>query len=126
MSLFQDIFSNSNRFIKGLTKEDQQQLAEIERLENEIKQFQEDQKKQKKSEFRITNRDMIKFRFLAMVMTFLGYILYSSLNIIYLILAAYIVSIAIEAVVLLFERYRFSRSMAITVSYVLLIVFLLS
>ena len=41
-------------------------------------------------------------------------------------MAAYIVSIAIEAVVILFERYRFSRSMAITVSYLLLIVFLLS
>ena len=52
--------------------------------------------------------------------------IYSSLNIIYLILAAYIVSIAIEAVVILFERYHFSRSMAITVSYLLLIVFLLS
>lgn len=109
-----------------MSKEDQQQLAEIERLENEIKQFQEDQKKQKKAEFRITNRDMLKFWFFAMVMTFLWYIIYSSLNIIYLILAAYIVSIAIEAVIILFERYRFSRSMAITVSYMLLIVFLLS
>jgi predicted ribosome quality control (RQC) complex YloA/Tae2 family protein len=71
MSLFKDIFNNSNRFIQGLSKEDQQQLAEIERLENEIKQFQEDQKKQKKAEFRITNRDMLKFWFFAMVMTFL-------------------------------------------------------
>ena len=69
---------------------------------------------------------MLKFWFFAMVMAFLWYMIYSSLNIIYLILAAYIVSIAIEAVVILFERYHFSRSMAITVSYLLLIVFLLS
>lgn len=125
MNLIKNIFNNSNKFIKTLSKEDQQELAELKRLEDEVKELQEAQKKQKK-EVRITNRDMIKFWFFAMVIAFLGYVLFSSLDILYLILAAYIVSIAIEAVVLLFERYHLSRSMAILVSYLLLIVFLLS
>jgi len=125
MSLIKNIFDNSNKFIKTLSKEDQQELAELKKLEDEIKELQESQKKQKK-DFHITNRDMIKFWFFAMVMTFLWYVFFSSLDILYLILAAYIVSIAIEAVVILFERYHLSRSMAILVSYILLVVFLLS
>jgi predicted PurR-regulated permease PerM len=125
MSLIKDIFDNSNKFIKTLSKQDQQELAELKRLEDEVKELQESQKKQKK-DLHITNRDMIKFWFFAMVMAFLGYVLFSSLNILYLILGAYIVSIAIVAIIMLFERYHFSRSMAITISYILLIIFLLS
>ena len=125
MKFFKNIFDNGNKFIKTLSKEDQKELAELKRLEDEIKDLQETQRKQKK-ELRITNRDMIKFWFFAMVIAFLGYILFSSLDILYLILAAYIVSIAIEAVIVLFERYHLSRSMAILVSYVLLVIFLLS
>jgi hypothetical protein len=124
MNLIKNIFNNSNKFIKTLSKEDQQELAELKRLEDEIKDLQESQKKQKK-EVRITNRDMIKFWFLGMVIAFLGYVLFSSLDILYLILAAYIVSIAIEAIIMMFEKYHLSRAMAITVSYILLIIFLL-
>ena len=125
MNLIKNIFDNSNKFIKSLSKEDQQELAELKRLEDEIKDLQETQRKQKK-EVRITNRDMIKFWFVAMVMVFLGYILYSSLDILYLIIAAYIVSIAIEAIIMLLEKYHISRSISITISYILLVIFLLS
>ena len=125
MKFFKNIFDNSNKFIKSLSKEDQQELAELKRLEDEIKDLQETQRKQKK-EVRITNRDMIKFWFVAMVMVFLGYILYSSLDILYLIIAAYIVSIAIEAIIMLLEKYHISRSISITISYILLVIFLLS
>jgi len=125
MNLIKNIFDNSNKFIKSLSKEDQQELAELKRLEDEIKDLQDAQKKQKK-EVRITNRDMIKFWFIAMVMVFLGYILYSSLDILYLIIAAYIVSIAIEAIIMMFEKYHVSRSISITISYILLVIFLLS
>jgi len=125
MNLIKNIFNNSNKFIKTLSKEDQQELAELKRIEDEIKDLQDTQKKQKK-EVRITNRDMIKFWFIAMVMVFLGYILYSSLDILYLIIAAYIVSIAIEAIIMMFEKYHVSRSISITISYILLVIFLLS
>lgn len=70
MKFFKNIFDNSNKFIKTLSKEDQQELAELKKLEDEIKELQEVQKKQKK-EFRITNRDMIKFWGFAIVMAFL-------------------------------------------------------
>ncbi len=125
MNLIKNIFDNGNKFIKTLSKEDQKELAELQRLEDEVKELQEVQKKQKK-EVRITNRDMIKFWFFAMIMAFLGYVLFSSLDILYLILAAYIVSIAIEAVIVLFEHYHLSRSMSILISYLLLVIFLLS
>lgn len=125
MKFFKNIFDNGNKFIKTLSKEDQQELAELKRLEDEIKDLQESQKKQKK-DLHITNRDMIKFWFFGMIMAFLGYILFSSLDIIYLIIAAYIVSIAIEAIIMMFEKNHLSRSMAITISYILLVLFLLS
>jgi len=44
-----------------------------------------------------------------MLTVFIGYIFYQSLTIIYLILAAYIVSIAVEAIIDLFQRIHFSR-----------------
>lgn len=70
MKFFKNIFDNSNKFIKTLSKEDQQELAELKKLEDDIKELQDVQKKQKK-ELRITNRDMIKFRFFGMVVVFL-------------------------------------------------------
>ncbi len=59
-------------------------------------------------------------------MVFLGFILFKSLDVLYLILTAYIVSIAMEAVVDMFERIKLSRGMAIAIAYFLLVIFLLS
>lgn len=61
-----------------------------------------------------------------MIMVFLGLILFKSLNVLYLILTAYIVSIAMEAVVDMFQRRKLNRGISITISYFLLAIFLLS
>jgi predicted PurR-regulated permease PerM len=57
----------------------------------------------------ITNRHFIKFWFVGMLMVFLGFILFKSLDVLYLILTAYIVSIAMEAVIDMFQRLKISR-----------------
>lgn len=59
-------------------------------------------------------------------MVFLGFVFFKSLNVIYLILSAYIISIAMEAVIDMFQRTKLSRWLSIAIAYLLLIIFLLS
>lgn len=111
--------------MKNINPTDKKQLDEIKRLEKQIEAFQEEEKKSKK-DFRITNRHFVKFWWFGMIMVFLGLILFKSLNVLYLILTAYIVSIAMEAVVDMFQRRKLNRGISITISYFLLAIFLLS
>jgi hypothetical protein len=97
--------------LNSITPKDKKQREEIKKLENQIKILQEEEKnekKEKKAMF-ITNRHFVKFRFFGMVMVFLGYIFFQSLDVLYLILTAYIVSIAMEAVVDMLERRKLTR-----------------
>lgn len=108
MKIIKDLFKHSTKIFNTLKPGDKQQLEEIQRLEEQIKQFQQSDKKEKK-EFSISNRLLFKFWFFAMLVVFLGYIAFQSLDILYLILASYIVSIAVEAVIDMFERWKCSR-----------------
>lgn len=125
MKIFGNLFDRWKQILSRISPADKQQLEEIKKLEKQIQVLQEEEKKTKK-EMMITNRHFIKFWFVGMIMVFLGFILFTSLDVLYLILTAYIVSIAMEAVVDMFERRKLSRGLSITVTYVLLAIFLLS
>jgi len=125
MKLFGNIFNHWKKFLSKLSPADKKQLDEIKKLEKQIQEFQEEEKKTKK-EMMITNRHFIKFWFVGMLMVFLGFILFKSLDVLYLILTAYIVSIAMEAVIDMFQRLKISRWISISIAYLLLIIFLLS
>lgn len=125
MKLFNNIFSHGKKILSSITPADKQQLEEIKKLEKQIQTLQAEEKKEKK-EVMITNRHFIKFWFIGMIMVFLGYIFFKSLDVLYLILTAYIVSIAMEAVIDMFERFKLNRWLSITITYFLLAVFLLS
>ncbi len=125
MKIFKNLIKHWTNLIKTLSPEDKQQLAEIKKLEQQIQKHKETEKIDNLW-FTPTNRVMFKFWFFAMIAVFLGYILFKSLDVIYLILTAYIISIAIEVVVDLFERMNISRWISITLTYILLVIFLLS
>jgi len=60
-----------------------------------------------------------------MIVIFLAYITFQSLNIIYLIFTAYIISLALEAIIDFFQRKLSHRGIAIVIAYFLLIILLL-
>ncbi len=73
------------------------------------------------------NSWMWKFWLVWVIVIYVSYILFQSLNLVYLIIAAYIISIAMETVILFFEKYKFiSRWLAILISYILLFLFVIS
>lgn len=125
MKVLDNIFNRGKKILTSLSPTDKKQLDEIKKLEKQIQSLQEEEKKDRK-EMMITNRHFIKFWFIGMLLVFLWYILFKSLDVLYLILTAYIVSIAMEAVVDMFQRIKFKRWVAIAVAYILLILFLLS
>ncbi len=125
MKIFGNLFDHGKRFLSKISPADKQQLDEIKKLEKQIQAFQEEEKKTKK-EMLITNRHFIKFWFVGMIMVFLGFILFKSLDVLYLILTAYIVSIAMEAVIDMFQRIKLNRGLSIAIAYLLLSIFLLS
>lgn len=125
MKIFNNIFDQWKKFLSKISPADKQQLDEIKKLEKQIQAFQEEEQKTK-SEMMITNRHFIKFWFVGMLIVFLGFILFKSLDVLYLILTAYIISIAMEAVIDMFQRLKFKRWLSIAIAYLLLIIFLLS
>ena len=125
MKIFGNLLNHGKNFLSKLSPTDKKQFEEIKRLEKQIQLLQEEEKKSKK-ESAITNKHFIKFRFIGMIIAFLGFVLFKSLNVIYLILTAYIVSIAMEAIIDIFEKIKISRGLAIAMAYLLLIIFLLS
>jgi predicted PurR-regulated permease PerM len=59
------------------------------------------------------------------VIAIVGYFIFQSLNLLYLIITAFIISMAMENVVSFFQRW-FSRGFSIGISYFILILFVLS
>ena len=69
---------------------------------------------------------MLKFWLIGLFAIFVAYISYQSLSILYLILASFIVSIAIEAIIDFREKTLRHRGVAIIVSYLLVVLLILA
>jgi predicted PurR-regulated permease PerM len=67
---------------------------------------------------------LLKFWLAGVIVFYISYILFQSLNIIYLILTAFIISIAMESIISLFQKFIFNRTLAILLSYISLFTFL--
>ncbi|MCF7835468.1 AI-2E family transporter [Candidatus Gracilibacteria bacterium] len=129
MKTINDFWSNMKGFLeKGFNKIKRtasKELEELEKVEDQLKKLRKSEKGTDNAGF-FDGKSMFKFWIIGLLVVFLGYIAFQSLQIIYLIITAYILSVAIEAVIDFFERIRFRRGLAIAVSYFLLIIILLS
>ncbi len=67
---------------------------------------------------------MIAFRGIGLVFVSIGYLMYNTLDRIYILVAAYIISLALEGVIKFFAKWTHSRGIGITISYLLLFLFL--
>ncbi len=74
----------------------------------------------------LTTKSIVKFWLFGLVFVFLGYLLFSTLEMIYAILTAVIIAISMEGIILSLEKKLKSRGRAIGIGYLLLMVFLLS
>lgn len=72
------------------------------------------------------SKRMFIFWGIALLMVFVGYIFFNNLSMIFMVVAAFIMSLALEGLVLFFQRLIKSRGLSILISYLLLILFLLS
>ncbi len=69
---------------------------------------------------------MVKFWWVGLAIVAVAYIIFQSLSALYLILGAYIISVALESVVLFFQNRGLSRWFSLTLSYIILVAVFLS
>lgn len=114
-----------NKSFSQIKLKNDKELKELEKVENQLKKLKTNNTK---SDLNLcfSWKSMFKFWIIWLLVVFLWYIAFQSLQVIYLIITAYILSVAIEAVIDFFERIKFRRWLAIAVSYLLLMVVLLS
>ncbi|UFX83380.1 AI-2E family transporter [Candidatus Absconditicoccus praedator] len=104
--------------------------------EKEFKEIEEIDKKAdgstKKSKTLIENvtqkadlRSILTFWLVGIFVVYLGYVLFDSLDLLYLVLAAFIISIAMEAVIDIFQK-KLPRILSIVLAYLFLFMLLLS
>ena len=72
----------------------------------------------------LTTKSALKFWLIGLV--FLWYLFFETLDVLYMILTALIISVSMDGVVWLFEKWVKHRWLAIAVSYILLIIFIIS
>ena len=100
-------------FLNSIKSDNRKQLLELEKLEKKLEQQQKLEKKAAVVPFVITNRMYLKFWAFGILVIFLGLFVYTSLSIIYLIFMAYIMSLAMEAIIDFFEKKIHYRGLSI-------------
>lgn len=116
MSIFSNLIKSWTRFIASFRHKNNKQIAELQKLEKELESFQKKEAKVSQNII-LTNRAFLKFWLIGMFVVFLAYISFKSLDIIYLIITAYIVSVAMEAVIDFFQSRKISRGLSIFFAY---------
>lgn len=93
----------------------------MERLEKKIDSQAKGEKKTIVP-FVFTNRMFVKFRALGLVVIFIGLFVYKSLSIIYLIFMAYVISLAMEAIIDFIQRKLHYRGISIALAYLFIVI----
>ena len=109
MALLHKIIKGGSNFFKSIKADNKKELMELERMEKRLNEQQKKEKKSSTAPFVFTNRMFLKFWIIGMIVIFLAYITFQSLNVIYLIFAAYIVSLALEAFIDFFQKRLLNR-----------------
>lgn len=124
MTIVHKIIKGGSNFFKSIKSDNKKQLLELEKLEKKL----DEQKKEHKSPavpFVLTNRAFLKFWIFGVIIIFVGLLVYKSLSIIYLIFMAYVISLAMEAIIDFFQKKISYRGIAIALAYVLMLILLL-
>lgn len=130
MTIFHKIAKWWADFLKSIKSDNTKQVLELERLEKQIVELQEKEKAVEKAQTSwgriLTNRTSLKFWLIGIVAMFLAYFIFKTIDILFLILTAFIVALAIEGVIEFFERKLRHRGMAIVLAYLWVIILVLA
>lgn len=125
MKLHESLWKIKDYFSKKRSKIDDKVVAQSNELVDIEKQIQqESQKITIYNDGRSTSK-IIKFWLIWLLVVALWYFWYNVLNLLFLIISAYIFSIIVESLVAFFERKKLKRSVALFLSYLIFVVVLL-
>ena len=125
MALIHKIIKGGSDRFKSIKSDNKKELLELERLEKKLEEQKREEKKTTAVPFVLTNRAFMKFWVIGIIVIFIGLLVYKSLSIIYLIFMAYIISLAMEAIIDFVQAKIKYRELAIVLAYmVFIIVFL--
>ena len=74
----------------------------------------------------LTTRSTLKFWLIWLTFVFLWYLFFETLSVLYMILTSLIIALSMEWIIWLFEKWVKIRSLAVIISYILLIIFIIS
>ncbi len=124
MKFIKNIFKWWSDWFKSIKSDNKKQLLELEKIEQMIDEQKKEQKEEQKkiqAPIVITNRMFLKFWVIGILVVLLGFFVYQSLSIIYLICIAFILSIVMEAIIWLFYKRIHHRWISIALAYVLFV-----
>lgn len=114
------IKKNLRKFYK-----DKKEAKDLEKLDAKLKILsQQDKKSEAKDRLIRSNKSMFRFWFAWLVIVWLGFFVYQTIDIIFLVFMALIIAIAIEAVIDFFQK-RLHRGISVGLTYLLLLLFVL-
>jgi len=122
MRFFKKIVQGGSDLFKSIKSDNRKELLELEKLEKKLEEQQKAEKKQISAPFVVTNRMMVKFWAIGILVIFMGMLIYTSVSIIYLIFMAYIISLAVEAIIDFLQKKLRHRGVAIILAYLLIII----
>jgi len=122
MALIHKIIKGGSDFFKSIKSDNRKQLLELERLEKKLDEQHKQEKKSKVMPFVITNRMFLKFWAIGILVIFVWLFVYKSLNIIYLIFMAYIISLAMEAIIDFIQKRISYRGISIALAYLFIVI----
>ena len=125
MAFIHKIIKGGSDFFKSIKSDNKKQLLELEKLEQKIEEQQKQEKKSVTVPFVFTNRMFVKFWAFGLIVIFIGLFVYKSLSIIYLIFMAYIISLAMEAIIDFLQARLKYRGIAIILAYLFIIIVIL-
>jgi len=102
----------------------EKELEQLEKMENNLKPKES---KTFDKDWKYSTSFMFKFWLIWAIVVYASFLIFQSLDLIYLIFASYIISIAMESIILFFQnKVRLPRWIAIIISYIFAFAFLIS
>ena len=97
-----------------------------EKITKKIEEISEKKSEPKQTLVSLTTKTTLKFWLIWLVSVFLWYLFFESLDVLYMILTSLIIAVSMEGLIISLQKWVKKRGVAIILSYILLIIFVIS
>ncbi len=125
MTFIGKVIKSGSHFLQSFKTDHTKKLLELEQLDQKMAAQQKKERNTDSMPFALTNRTFIKFWWFGILIIFVWLFVYKSLNVLYLIFMAYIISLAMEAIIDFLQQKLHYRGIAIAIAYVGMLILLL-